>query len=140
MRSQEQQISATERQRRALDMRKAGKSYQAIAATLGYASTGGAHKAVHSALTKTLSEPAEQVRDLELARLDALLEALWPGATGAKTAPWEEDGRPAPEVDIERVDRVLKIMERRAKLLGLDAPTKADVTSKGETLAIILDR
>lgn len=140
MRSQEQQISATERQRRALEMRKAGKSYQAIAETLGYASTGGAHKAVHSALTKTLSEPADAVRQLELARLDALLEALWPGATGAKAAPWEEDGRPESEVDVERVDRVLKIMERRAKLLGLDAPTKADVTSAGETLAIILDR
>jgi hypothetical protein len=40
------------------------------------------------------------------------------------------------------VDRVLRIMERRAKLLGLDAPTKADVTSGGQplTFRVVYDR
>lgn len=35
--------------------------------------------------------------------------------------------------DLKAVDRILKIMERRAKLLGLDAPTKvAATTASGE--------
>jgi hypothetical protein len=34
------------------------------------------------------------------------------------------------------VDRVLKIMDRRARLLGLDAPVRTDVTSGGNTIPI----
>ena len=60
-------------------------------------------------LAETAQEAADEVRALELARLDALLAALWP-----------QQGEPAV------VDRVLRIMERRAKLLGLDAPTRVD--------------
>jgi hypothetical protein len=32
--------------------------------------------------------------------------------------------------DVARVDRCLRIMERRAKLLGLDAPSKQEHTGK----------
>jgi hypothetical protein len=34
-------------------------------------------------------------------------------------------------------DRIFRIMERRAKLLGLDAPTKQDVTTGGAAIQII---
>jgi len=47
------------------------------------------------------------LRALELLRLDELLNALWDTAIAG---------------DLKAVDRVLKVMERRAKLLGLDAP------------------
>ena len=57
-------------------------------------------------------EEAAQVRDLELQRLDALYLVAY--------AEVEEGNVPA-------IDRCLRIMERRAKLLGLDAAEKVDV-------------
>jgi len=116
-------IEAAERQRQAVEMRKAGATFPMIAEKLGYASTGGAYKAVMTALKKTMQEPSDAVRNLELERLDALLLALWKQA---------RDGNQG------AVDRVLRIMERRAKLLGLDAPTKADITSGGAPLPIAI--
>ena len=47
----------------------------------------------------------------DLDRLDVLLDALWEQATG-------------PKAKAHVVDRILAIMDRRAKLLGLDAPVK----------------
>src|SRR5436305_13622271 len=91
----------------ALRLRKAGASYQAIANRLGYASRSGAWHAVRAGLTATLQEPADELRGLELERLDALHRAVWDRAiTGNGAA----------------IDRALGIMRRRAALLGLDAP------------------
>lgn len=125
MHSQNQQISAVEKQLRALELRKSGAAYATIAEVLGYRSPSGAHAAVKSALKKTLQEPADELRQLELARLDAMLAALWPKANAG---------------DVKAVHGVLKVLERRAKLLGLDAPTETDITSGGRPLAIVLDR
>src|SRR4051794_28316668 len=65
-----------ERQARALELRRAGHDYDAIAAALGYANRSGAYKAVLRALKEAMRVPAEEVRALECARLDA----LWAGA------------------------------------------------------------
>ncbi|MCG5495636.1 TetR family transcriptional regulator C-terminal domain-containing protein [Ectothiorhodospira variabilis] len=54
-----------------------------------------------------------QLRALEAERLDALQHGLWEAAVGG---------------DMMAVDRVLRIMERRAKLLGLDSPAKYSAT------------
>lgn len=123
--SQEQQIVAVEKQRQALELRKQGMAYSDIAAELGYKSASGAHAAVRTALKKTLHEPADELRRLENARLDALLAALWPAITKG---------------DPKAVAAGVKISERRAKLNGLDEPTGLDVTSGGDRIAIILDR
>ena len=39
------------------------------------------------------------------------------------------DGRPLEDSGprLQAIDRILKVMERRARLLGLDAPAKSDV-------------
>lgn len=116
----ERMITAAERQVQALALRKAGVSYEQIASALGYASGSGAYQAVHRALRKMLKEPAEEVRDLEVARLDEMLRALWPGV---------QAGEP------KKVLAALRVMERRAKLLGLDAPAKIDVRHMIEELA-----
>ena len=116
---QEDAVKALDNQLKALELRKAGVSYQRIADALGYKSASGAHKAVHTALKKTLQEPADELRTLELARLDDMLKAIAPHvAAGNLTA----------------IDRALKIQERRARLLGLDAPVKQDLTSGGEKI------
>lgn len=56
-------------------------------------------------------ESTAEYVSLENARLDRLLNSVWPKAIGG---------------DQGAVDRVIKIMDRRAKLLGLDKPTKIE--------------
>ncbi|MDP9371647.1 MAG: hypothetical protein M3Q71_13145 [Chloroflexota bacterium] len=103
----ENRLSATDKQRRALELRKAGVGYVKIAEELGYGGPSGAHNAVMTALQKTLREPADELRTMELERLDRMQAALWPQV---------QNGH------LGAIDRVLWIMERRAHLLGLDAP------------------
>ena len=118
---QDDAVNANDRQLKALTLRKAGAGYQAIADALGYKDHTGAWRAVKSALKRTLQEPADELRTLELARLDDMAKAIAPHvAAGNLTA----------------IDRNLKIMERRARLVGLDAPAKTDVTSGGEKIGL----
>jgi hypothetical protein len=98
-------IASHERKLQALELRKAGASYQAIAEQLGYSGASGAFAAVKAALRDTLREPAQELRELELARLDAALLALW---------------RRVQDGDEKAIDRMLAIMKRRSELLGLD--------------------
>ena len=118
--SQARRVIAAERRARALEMRKAGASFEEIGAEVG-TSTAAAHKAVQRALAdlNRLAEgDAAELRGLELARLDALLAAVWPAATNG---------------ELPSVDRALKIGERRSKLLGLDAPVKHASTNPDGT-------
>lgn len=105
-------LTANERQAKALALRKSGLTYEAIAEQLGYSSREGARKAIETALRNTIQEPADELRRLECERLDAMLAALW----------WRvEAGHP------QAVDAALRVMARRAALLGLDAPKRVDV-------------
>jgi hypothetical protein len=120
----EKRLSAAEKQRQALELRKAGTSYPDIARQLGYASASGAFKAVESALLKTLREPAEAVREIELARLDRLHLALWPAAVKG---------------DLDAIARVLDISKRRAALEGMDAPKRKELSGKVRTAVTVTD-
>ncbi|MGH3382674.1 MAG: helix-turn-helix domain-containing protein [Actinoallomurus sp.] len=117
----------------AAKLRSRGWTYQRIADHLGV-TKATAHEAVKRALHDTLAEPAADVRELELARLDAMYDAvikvletkhvtvnngrvIYVGDT-----PLEDDG-PV----LAAVDRLIKIQERRARLLGLDAKTQHDM-------------
>lgn len=110
-RTSPRRIAATEKQVQNLELRKRGLSYNVIAQKLGYKSPQAAYEAAMSALAKMLQEPAAEVRQLEIERLDALMVPL---------APRLRRG------DYQAIDRALKIMERRARLLGLDAPEKQE--------------
>lgn len=102
--------AAAARALQALELRKAGLTYEQIARQCGYAGKGAAYNAVQRELQRTMQEPADDVRTLEVLRLDDLYRAMIPKALKGDT--WS-------------VDRCLKIMERRAMLLGLDAPKDA---------------
>lgn len=100
-------ITARMRRQRAVELRRSGASYGQIAADLGMARSA-VHETVCRALAALQADLDGQARLLqaqEADRLDRLQMALWPAAT---------DGDPA------AVTAVLRIMERRAKLLGLD--------------------
>lgn len=107
-----------EHQRQALELRRAGLGYEAIGAKIGLGKSQ-AHRLVVAALAEARAQVTANVDDLrseELSRLDAMLTGLWPSArNGAGAA----------------VDRVLKIMERRARLLGLDAPERKRIEGPG---------
>ena len=108
--SAKRDIAAAEialRQSKALEMRKAGASYDQIATALGMANRSVAWQSVRSAIKTVIREPAQEVLDLELSRLDIMMMGCWPKArTG----------------DLQTIDRVLRIMDRRSTYLGLDAP------------------
>ncbi len=113
-RSDSKRIAAAERRIQALELRKAGASYRRIGEALGVAAVT-AHNDVHRALADLIAaqnSSAKEYQALELERLDAMLLAVWTDASHGH---------------LGAVDRVLRISERRAKLLGLDAPLKMDV-------------
>ena len=100
---------AAERWAEALELRKAGYSYDHIASAVGYSSRGSAREAVMRGIKEIVREPAEEVLALELARLDEMLiKALESARNG----------------DPQAIDAVLKIMNRRSKYLGMDSPEK----------------
>ena len=112
MRSLPQDILATIDQREALQLRAQGLSFRAIADTQG-CSPSTAKARVDAALDKTLREPADHLRELELERLDQLFEVAFARATDQES-----------KGVLFGVDRCLTIMDRRARLLGLDAPIR----------------
>ena len=117
-------LKARERWLEALELRKRGLTFAAIAKELGYADAATAYNAVMSALKETFREPAEELRDLEATRLDAMQEKL-----SSNIGP--------DNVGMGVIDRILRIMERRARMLGLDTQkTEVEVEIR-EPLRII---
>ena len=108
-------IKAALRREEALRHRLSGATYRVIADRMG-CSEPKAWLYVNdelARLNKDRTEIAEDVRRQEVERLDALLAGLWDAATGG---------------DIQASTAALRVMERRAKLLGLDAPTRLEST------------
>lgn len=111
------------RRTHALEMKRDGATYQQIADALGYSSKGHAYKDLQKALdaaNRDQTLAAEQFRALQNERLEIMFGAIWPGAVGMD-----------PEMkgpNLRSVEMVLKIMERQAKLNGVDAPVRSEVT------------
>jgi hypothetical protein len=100
-----------ERRVRAFGLRKAGASYRQIAQQLGV-SLNTAWADVTAELVELRTRTADDVRayrDLELQRCDEMMLGLWPAVRAG---------------DARAVFAAVKVMDRRARLLGLDAPTK----------------
>ena len=112
-------IRTTEKTLRALELRKRGLNYTQIGKKLGCHRSTACRYVLSELenLADKCREEAAHVRDLELQRLDALYLVAY--------AEVEEGNVPA-------IDRCLRIMERRAKLLGLDAAQKVDVNGIAE--------
>ena len=100
--------TAREKQIRALELRKAKVPYHVIAEELGYASPSGAKQAVDRAIRAMQFEAARDVVMQDLMTLDEMqmrcMDAMRKG-------------------DLFQVDRLLRIMERRYMLVGLQGRT-----------------
>jgi DNA-binding CsgD family transcriptional regulator len=131
----QKRLLARERERTALQLRKAGATLEAIAAQLKISvpSVSKAIRRVLSRLEARGRETAEAVRRLELLRLDEMLKVLWAEITA-------KDAKPA--VVQGAVDRVLAIMKQRRFYERLDdalAPKKpTDLEVAERVLAVSL--
>ena len=128
-----QDVELTVKEIKAVQLRASGASYSDIAGALGYSNRSGAFKAVRRALQRWGSEAVEELRILELARLDQITLKLWPQVLG-KPARDHGDGRidePVPP-SMKAMELYLKVSQRRARLLGLDAPTMLDLVGSDD--------
>jgi hypothetical protein len=109
----------------AIDLRTAHCSYDQIGKSMGISKTR-AYELVMAGmadLDASVKEAAEVLRAIEVRRCDAQAMKLW-----------LQSGNP------RVTDSILRVMERRARLLGLDAPQKvAQTTPDGDSLPPSLD-
>jgi len=143
----------------ALELRAKGLTLAQVAAKLGLGSPQAASKLIQSALKHVIEEPAQKLIKMETERLDMLWRKACevmdahhlvinngqvifdpryqPSEELLETA--DENGKiqmPAEAMlrdvgpILQAIDRLLKIQERRAHLLGLDAPKRTELTGK----------
>ena len=104
-------IQARIKATKAVNLRLEGKTFPEIAKELGYNSQQAAYDAVMRTLKAMQREPADELRTLELERLDSI---------------WPIHYLNAQAGDVQALTACMKVMERRAMLLGLNAPVKVD--------------
>lgn len=96
-----------------IELRRAGMTFADIAATLKV-SPEMARNSFRSGLKRiALEAGVEELRNIESDRLDRLQRAAWAKAL---------------QGDLPAIHTVLRIMERRARLFGLDAPIQVAAT------------
>lgn len=136
-------LDTAQRDADAARMRSRGHTYQEIADQLGFSNKGTAYAAVHRAIAEVVAEPAADAVAFELERLDQLhqaalkvLESHHVIVNNGKVI--ELNGRPLPDDGpvLAAIDRLLRISESRRKLLGLDQPTKQQI-SGGVTYEVV---
>lgn len=120
-------VARAVRDQRALQLRLAGLSFPAIAAELGWKSKASAFEAVNRALTEhaaTTEQERERYRREQVARIETWLAPLT---------------RRILQGDDKAVNAGVRLLERQARLLGLDAPTRVTVsdTMDGEIEALL---
>lgn len=115
-RSAEAKLSAAERSAKALAMRLRRHTYDEIAQALGYSHKSAARKAVEREIAKVPREGAKELLTQELETLDRLQQRIMGLVLDERLDSKGNDKGP----DLWALDRVLQIMDRRARLMGLD--------------------
>ena len=109
------QPSVLDRERQVVALRRQGLTWQVIADQVGYSSPSGASDAYYRASYRVVADDVEGIRKLENDRLDLLFAAVWEQALAG---------------DQKATEVCIKIMSRRARLLGLDAPVSQKIEVK----------
>jgi len=103
------QVDIANRRAQALELRAMGLTYEQIAERLKYSSRQSAHRDIHTALDNLVSAPAKELLAEELSRLERLLQGVWADARKG---------------DPHKVNTVLRILDMRARYLGLYSPER----------------
>jgi hypothetical protein len=106
------EIDARLREAQVFELRIQGFTFEQIAREVGFSGPSGAWQAYQRVKEQMIFEPIEELRHLELMRLDAVQHALWDRAING---------------DLPSANCILKIMDLRAKLVGLYKPEKVEV-------------
>lgn len=117
-------ILAKEKQRKALELRKAGASFDTIADQLGYADASGAYRAVQTAMKVLHQEPALELRTVQVERLNHMLLTLWPKVQNG---------------DERAIDTSLRVMDKIDRLMGTDAAQQVDVNINQNNAILVVD-
>jgi len=132
-------IQTMGRDARAVDLRRRHLNYRQIAAEMGWASSNAAYEAVQRGLADQSGEASEEVRRMELDRLDDIARGFqrvfatrhYVVSVGSGKIVMDPADPSQPLVDDSPVIQaglaLLRVMERRAKYLGLDAPARKQV-------------
>lgn len=127
---------SAQRDAQACAMRARNHTYQEISDALGYGDRANAYRAVQQALAAIPAEAVEELRRLHMARLDylatqalAVLERDHLTISQGGKIVTDDEGRPILDdgPTLAALDRLLRIQERQAKLMGLDAPSRHEV-------------
>jgi hypothetical protein len=113
-------LQAREKQRKALELRKAGAPYRVIAEQVGYSDASGARKAVIAAFEEVIQEPAKELRSIQVERLNQMLLVLWPKVQKG---------------DEQSINTALRVMEKMDLLMGTNSPE--EVVHKHEGVLVI---
>lgn len=100
----ETRVAAQEKRNKALQLRLAGASLSRIVAEGVYANKGTASREIRKAIAEITRESAQDVVTMELERLDIALMGIWSAVRSG---------------DVFAIDRMLKIMDQRARYMGL---------------------
>lgn len=145
-----ERVDVAARRARALKLRSRGWTYEMIAEELGLADRAAAYtdikRAVESA-TKEMHVSAREYLHMELEHLDELrraaqnvLEARHVKINDGVPVYINEDGQVKIVIDdapvLHAVATLLKVAERKAKLLGLDAPVKQQIEQDTKVVTI----
>lgn len=108
----------------ALSLRLSGATWADIALTLGYPTPRAAMLACERALVRQLetTEDREKMRAMAGARLERLLRGIWTKALD-----------PSDPDQLSAVSRARELIDRHAKLFGLDAPTEIVVHTPSQS-------
>jgi hypothetical protein len=101
-----------EKENEVVKLRRGGLTWDLIAERTGYASASSALAAYHRAAKRIVQEDIEQIRKIESERLDIAQSAIWGSVLSG---------------NIPAVTALIRIQERRAKLLGLDQPIRQQI-------------
>lgn len=104
-----------ERDRKIIALARAGHTYRDIARALGthFDVVAKVITGYHNELREQGNEDAKKALAASLARIDHALTKLWPDIDKG---------------DSKAIETMIKLEARRARMLGLDAPEKSDVT------------
>ena len=124
-----------------MQLRSRGQAYQQISDELGYGHSSNARRAVKKILDGIVVEGRDEAIKIELDGLDMMTRAVidvleakhYVVSDGRIVYLGDKDDPDRRELlddgpVLQAVDRLLKIDDRRAKLLGLDAPKRVEVS------------
>lgn len=128
--TRERTIDTAERDAQAAHMRAEGRTYRHIAEALSIGA-GTAYQAVQRAIAAVPVEAVGELRQIECARLDAVIARLWdvvhadhPYISQGRLIEGVQDAGPV----ISALGGIIRASESKRKLLGLDAPSRQTIT------------